>query len=337
MIKRIDHVSLAVADREAATRFFVEALGARVVWAEAAPGQGFHWTTLELGESCLLEVIAPEGEQSFLHRFLARRGDGAHHITLHVDDIEQAHRHLTERGVPTFGLAEPYPGWKELYIHPRHAFGVLIQLAEFEPLDWVKPGDPVPEPYRGFELAARARATERVLRLGDPRLRQVCAPVGDATTPTVREAMDELRTVLAGVRAALGFGRAIAAPQIGLSSRLVAMDLGDGPVAMIDPVITARSDETFTLWDDCLSFPDLLVRVRRQASIDVRFRDLDGRTHEWRGLDRATSELVQHEVDHLDGVLAIDRAIDRESIVSRQVFEQMRERFDEMVDLANSA
>ena len=101
---------------------------------------------------------------------------------------------------------------------------------------------------------------------------------------------------------------------------------------MINPEITDRSEQTFTLWDDCMSFPDLLVKVRRHASITVSFLDSKGRPREWRDLDRATSELLQHEIDHLDGVLAVDLALDRDSLVTREVFVAMREHFEAQVD-----
>ena len=81
-------------------------------------------------------------------RFLDTHGEGVHHLTLQVEDLERVRQLLEERGIPSFGYGEPIAGWKELFIHPRDAFGVLIQFAQFRPLDWVKPGDPVPLPYQ---------------------------------------------------------------------------------------------------------------------------------------------------------------------------------------------
>ncbi len=331
MIKRIDHISLAVRDREAALKFFVEALGARAVWSEGWPTHGFHWTLLELGDSCLLELIDPLGEESFLERFLESRGDGAHHITLHVDDIESAQRQLDERGVPTFGRSEPYPGWKELYIHPKHAFGVLLQLAEFDPLHWVKPGDAVPAPYQQFVDRAKNELIGQLLPLGDPGLRKRCAPVVVVNAADLYESSKRLRGVLEAVRTAFGFGRAIAAPQIGLSQRLVALELDGAPPLLANPEIIDQSAETFTLWDDCLSFPELMVRVERSCAVTVRYEDMEGRTQEWEAGEHAIAELLQHEIDHLDGILALDRALDEESIISRRAYECAPEHFDAMV------
>ena len=101
---------------------------------------------------------------------------------------------------------------------------------------------------------------------------------------------------------------------------------------VINPEITWRSEEMFTLWDDCMSFPDLLVKVLRHRSISVRFLDERGSMQIWTRLGLAESELLQHEVDHLDGILAVDRALDRDSIVYRSVFESRRAEFAAQVD-----
>ena len=170
-----------------------------------------------------------------------------------------------------------------------------------------------------------------VLLVGDPRLRRVAAPV-TRIEPGLMDDVARLHATLARFRAEHGFGRAVSATQIGVGQRFIALDLGEGPFTMFNPEITWRSGETFTLWDDCMSFPFLLVRVARDASISVEFEDEAGRRQRWERLDRATSELLQHEIDHLDGVLALDRAVDRDAIVSREVFEAMPDRFARLVD-----
>ena len=172
-----------------------------------------------------------------------------------------------------------------------------------------------------------------VLLVGDPRLRRVATPAA-TDDPNLLNDVARLHATLARFRAEHGFGRAVSATQIGVPRRFIAFELGDGPFTMFNPRIVWRSGETFTLWDDCMSFPFLLVRVARDASISVEFEDETGRHRRWERLDRATSELIQHEIDHLDGVLALDRAVDRESIVSRQVFESMPEHFTGLVDAA---
>ena len=149
MIRRIDHVSIAVRDLEKARHFFLDILGGKELFSAPVPTQKFRWTTIELGTSCFIELIDPLEETGFVHRFLETRGEGPHHVTLQVDDLARVHRMLEEKGIPSFGYAEPFPGWKELYIHPKNAFGTLIQLAEFHPLDWINPGY-IPQSYREF-------------------------------------------------------------------------------------------------------------------------------------------------------------------------------------------
>lgn len=171
-----------------------------------------------------------------------------------------------------------------------------------------------------------------ILLLGDPRLRLRSAEVCDFDRPEFRSACAGLSATLAAFRARHGFGRAISAPQIGAALRLIAVNLGDGPFFVVNPRVTATSGESFTMWDDCMSFPGLLVRLRRDRSISLRYHDETGREHEWSRMDLAPSELLQHEIDHLDGVLAIDRAIDRDAIVLREVFEQRKADFRRQVD-----
>lgn len=142
--------------------------------------------------------------------------------------------------------------------------------------------------------------------LGDARLRERCAAV-DAVDPAE---LERLAAALAEARARLGFGRAIAAPQIGIPRRIIMINLGAGPFPVINPEITWRSEEMFEVWDDCLSVPDRLVRVLRHRSISLAFRDRALRPRVWRELPPELAELLQHEIDHLDGVLMVDRAID---------------------------
>ena len=170
-----------------------------------------------------------------------------------------------------------------------------------------------------------------VLLVGDPRLRRTAAPAS-LTEPGLEDDVARLHATLVRFRAEHGFGRAVSATQIGVARRFVALNLGEGPFTMFNPEIVWRSAETFTLWDDCMSFPFLLVRVSRNASISVEFEDETGRRQCRERLDRATSELLQHEIDHLDGVLALDRALDRDAFVSRELFESMPEHFARLVD-----
>jgi peptide deformylase len=174
--------------------------------------------------------------------------------------------------------------------------------------------------------------TAPILRLGDPRLRQVSSPVEDLLDPAFISSQRRLHATLAAFRHANGFGRAISAPQIGVPQRFIAMNLGDGPLLLVNPNIVRTSSDGFTMWDDCMSFPELLVRVRRYKSISVHFLDENGRPQDWERLDQATSELLQHEIDHLDGILAVDRALDRDSLILREEFKERRAYFANQVD-----
>ncbi len=173
---------------------------------------------------------------------------------------------------------------------------------------------------------------DKILLLGDPRLRQPCLPVTDFDSPEFREHGRRLKSALQRFRDEHGFGRAIAAPQIGIPLRMIAMNLGEGTFLLVNPELTNPTAERFTLWDDCMSFPWLLVRLERHLSVDLRYRDERGDPTSRLRVEQDVSELLQHEVDHLDGILALDRAMDRDSIVARQVYLEKKSYFDGLVD-----
>jgi peptide deformylase len=124
-------------------------------------------------------------------------------------------------------------------------------------------------------------------------------------------------------RETTGYGRAIAAPQIGILQRVVFLNVeGDRPWPLVNPEITARSEETVVVWDACLSFLSIFMKVRRHKYITVRYQDLAGATHVVEaGPERDLAELLQHEIDHLDGVLCIDRVEDLKTVCSKEEFE----------------
>ncbi len=137
MISRIDHIAIAVRDYEAALGFFKDILGAVEGAGAADERMKYYWQNLALGDLTRLELLTPTGSGSFLDNFLKNRDGGAHHITLQTPDIRKAKVHLEKHGIPYFGFHEYGDAWKELFIHPRDAFGVLIQIAEFRPDDWI--------------------------------------------------------------------------------------------------------------------------------------------------------------------------------------------------------
>ena len=173
--------------------------------------------------------------------------------------------------------------------------------------------------------------TAKIRLLGDPVLREIARPVESFDDPIFIRDIQVLYATLLDFRRKNKFGRAISAPQIGRGQRLIAMCLDGERHILINPEITWTSAERFTMWDDCMSFPALLVRLERAHSISIHFQNESGAHQDWERLDIATSELLQHEIDHLDGILAIDRAIDRESIILRETHSRMPEHFRKLV------
>ena len=140
--------------------------------------------------------------------------------------------------------------------------------------------------------------------VADPRLRAVADPVDKIDDGIKKLAKDMLDTMYA----APGIG--LAATQMGEMKRVVVMDLAkDGeppaPIVMVNPEILKFSDETVTTEEGCLSIPELYYDVERPAEVTVRYTDLDGKEVTREANDRLAI-CVQHELDHLDGVLYID-------------------------------
>lgn len=163
-----------------------------------------------------------------------------------------------------------------------------------------------------------------VLQLGDPRLREVAYPVEDATAASIRFLVTDLADTLAYWRKTTGYGRAIAAPQLGERQRVIFLQLpGAEPWPFINPEIIERSAEKIVVWDACLSFLSIFMQVERHREIKVRYQDLRGNWHELQaGAERDLSELLQHEIDHLDGILAVDRIADMKTLCTREEFEK---------------
>jgi peptide deformylase len=163
-------------------------------------------------------------------------------------------------------------------------------------------------------------AVRGILQLGNPYLRERSVSITNVDAPEVQRAISDLGDTLNDFQQRNGFGRAISAVQIGIPYRLIYMRI-DKPVILVNPIITDFSDEKMTLWDDCFSFPNLMVKVERARQIDVRYIDHNGNESDLKAAD-SLSELLQHEIDHLDGILAVDRAIDKDSYCLRSEWER---------------
>jgi peptide deformylase len=162
-------------------------------------------------------------------------------------------------------------------------------------------------------------AARRILQLGDPLLREASCPV--ASPAEALPVLDDLRDTLHEFRRTHGFGRGISAVQIGVPKRIIYLEFEGAAYCLLNPAYQRLSEEKFRLWDDCFSFPDLLAFVERSVSVTLRYQDETGAFRELEAAG-ALSELVQHEMDHLDGILAIDHAIDRNGLATREEYER---------------
>ena len=156
---------------------------------------------------------------------------------------------------------------------------------------------------------------DKLLLLGDPELYLKSDPVNYSEVKELKEVVKALHKTLMEFREKYNAGRAIAAPQIGIKKRLIYVHL-EKPVVLINPRIQNKSESMIEVWDDCLCFPELLVKVKRHKSCTVQYFDMEFKEHSW-DLEGDMAELLQHEYDHLDGILATQKAIDSKSFKHR--------------------
>jgi len=155
-----------------------------------------------------------------------------------------------------------------------------------------------------------------ILLLGNEKLYQKSEEIKREDMDYIKEVVKDLHDTMMEFRRKYGVGRAIAAPQIGVFKRLVYMNIGT-PVVFINPVLEFKDDEKMTVMDDCMCFPNLLVKVKRYKKCKVKYRDLNFEYKEV-NYEGDLSELIQHEYDHLDGILATMRAMDSKSFFIKQ-------------------
>lgn len=153
---------------------------------------------------------------------------------------------------------------------------------------------------------------KEILKLGNPQLYATSTEYQKEHIKEIEEVVGDLHDTIMEYKRVYGSGRAIAAPQIGVQKRLLYMYI-DHPIVFINPVLSFPETEMMTVMDDCMSFPGLLVKVKRYKKCIVDYFDM-----EWKRrqicLDGDLAELIQHEYDHLDGILATMRAIDEKSL-----------------------
>ena len=124
-------------------------------------------------------------------------------------------------------------------------------------------------------------AVRPVLQLGDPVLREKCIPVADPTSHELPALIQDLADTLAHWRSTTGYGRGIAAPQIGVLQRVIFLKLPDAdPWPLLNPEILTRSNDKIVVWDGCLSFLSIFVQVERHRVITFRYQNLKGEMRE---------------------------------------------------------
>lgn len=158
----------------------------------------------------------------------------------------------------------------------------------------------------------------RILQLGDPMLRAVSTPVSSFADSA--PVFQDLRDTLDEFRRTHGFGRGISAVQIGRPKRLIYIEFEGVAYKLQNPVFREQSPARFRLWDDCFSFPNLMVYLERSESVEVEYETESGK--QILAATGPLSELLQHEMDHLEGILAVDRAIDSNSLCTREEWER---------------
>ncbi|HRJ13237.1 MAG TPA: peptide deformylase [Alphaproteobacteria bacterium] len=162
----------------------------------------------------------------------------------------------------------------------------------------------------------------------DPVLKTVAAPI-DKVDDDLRKFLDDMLETMYIAR-----GVGLAAPQVGISQRILVMDPARGeadqspqPMVMINPEIIWRSEELNIFEEGCLSLPDYYVEVERPASVRVKYLDRDGKSQEMLA-ENFTATVLQHEFDHLNGVLLWDYVSKLKRDMAIKKFTKMKKEFD---------
>ncbi|HXC53486.1 MAG TPA: VOC family protein [Candidatus Limnocylindrales bacterium] len=158
---RLDHVACGVRSSREIAALLECGLGARP--HRGGPGAGFDGRQWSFAGGGLLELIEPSGDpDGFLHRFIAARGPGVHHVTFKVPDIHDARDRAVRLGYDVVGFNDEQPSWKECFLHPKQAGGIVVQMAEVDPDYQSDDWQPFAASYEG---APRSIATLKGPRL----------------------------------------------------------------------------------------------------------------------------------------------------------------------------
>lgn len=152
-------------------------------------------------------------------------------------------------------------------------------------------------------------AVRSTIELGNPALRQPAQPVVNASDPAIQALITDLHDTLHDWRAHHGWGRAMSAPTIGVAQRVVVIDWDDIHYVFINPRFEQWSTQQSDEWESCITFPNLWGCVSRPHSVVVTAWDADGQPLRLQA-EGALSRILQHEIDHLDGLIWLDREPD---------------------------
>jgi catechol 2,3-dioxygenase-like lactoylglutathione lyase family enzyme len=160
---KLDHIAFGVPDVAPVAELLAGHLGGRE--RGSGPGGGFVFWQWEFAGGGAIEVIVPDGPpDGFLHRFIAARGAGPHHVTFKVPDFHAALDRARAHGYEPVGIDDRSPSWKEAFLHPKQAQGIVVQLAqadsELEEAEWA---DAVRPPFPATRRAAQTAAVVGLL------------------------------------------------------------------------------------------------------------------------------------------------------------------------------
>ena len=166
---QLDHIAIALPRTADAPAALVDVLGG--VPERSWPAGVFRWASWTFANGSVIEILEPAGPDGFLHRFLAAHGRGVHHVTFKVPDLALVCRRAETRGYDIVGRDESDPSWKEAFLHPKQALGIVVQLAESgstppprDPPGSIPPGLPAPlPPVSILGLRLRAHSRERAI------------------------------------------------------------------------------------------------------------------------------------------------------------------------------
>lgn len=144
-VREVDHVAVAVHSIPDALRLFMDALGGRFVAGGDDERLEIRTVWIKVG-GFKLELMQPLRESSYLARFLERHGQGFHHLTIFVEDVERAIRELEAKGFEVVDTDLSSTRWRETFVRPRSGFGTLIQVVDTDYDRWN-------EPFPGITLA----------------------------------------------------------------------------------------------------------------------------------------------------------------------------------------